>query len=137
MTYKTDSGLKKQIHALGERYLGSGFHLIHGDFYPGSWLKTQSSIKIIDPEFGFFGLAEYDLGVTMAHLKMAEQDDALISLLLSNYPYPRDYNAKLCDAFCGVEIMRRIIGIAQLPLALTLEEKTALLKDAQKLILSY
>ena len=53
MKYKSDSVLKESIYLLGEIYLQDGNSLVHGDFYPGSWLHTDNGIKIIDPEFCF------------------------------------------------------------------------------------
>ena len=137
MTYKTDHALKSKITALGELYLQPGPRLIHGDYYPGSWLKVSSGVKIIDPEFAFFGLAEFDIAVAIAHFRMAGQEDAIINQFLAEYPFPREFNPQLCYAFSGVETMRRIIGIAQLPLTLSLDEKAALLKEAKALILAY
>ena len=70
---RQDTPLKNAAIQLGKRYLSEGTSLLHGDYYPGSWLKTKTGLRIIDPEFCFFGPKEYDLGVLRAHLKMAEQ----------------------------------------------------------------
>ena len=104
--------------------------MLHGDYYPGSWLKTGRETRIIDPEFCFFGFAEYDLGVMMAHMKMAQQTDATLKYILDNYAKPSSFNEGLVWQIVGMEILRRIIGLAQLPLELTLEEKIILLKEA-------
>ena len=71
--YQNNHDLTTQIKELGQKYLSEGSHLIHGDYYPGSWLKTLEGVKIIDPEFGFFGPAEFDISVMLAHFKMAQQ----------------------------------------------------------------
>ena len=42
---------------------------------------------------------------------------------------------KLIQQVAGIEIIRRLIGIAQLPLNRTLQEKETLLKMAKKMIL--
>jgi len=51
MKYKTNVVLKDNLTNLGNVYLQTGNTLLHGDFYPGSWLRTTSGIKVIDPEF--------------------------------------------------------------------------------------
>lgn len=133
--FKKDKALKKRIKALGKTYLDTaGKTLIHGDYYPGSWLKVATGVKIIDPEFGFVGRPEFDLGVLMAHLKMSEHSDDFISKALNQYQKPPRFNTKMMWAFAGVEILRRIIGLAQLPLSLSLSEKETLLDEAKSYI---
>lgn len=137
MQYKKDEGLKKKIAKLGEIYLDNYDTLLHGDYYPGSWLKVESGLKLIDPEFSYFGKAEFDLGVMLAHLKMAQQTEERIELVLKNYEKPSNFDKDLMWAFSGVEMMRRIIGLAQLPLSLDLTEKENLLEEAVSLINHY
>jgi 5-methylthioribose kinase len=132
--YKTDQLFKQSLKQLGEIYLQTHNSLIHGDYYPGSWLKSKSGIKVIDPEFAHFGKPEFDLGVMAAHLKMAQVNDTSIKRALELYQRPKDFNNQLFLQFCGVEIMRRIIGLAQLPLELTLPEKSDYLNFAYRLI---
>lgn len=136
MKYKTNDVLKGQLKHLGDIYLQKGNTLIHGDFYPGSWLKTKSGIKIIDPEFSHFGRSEFDLGVMLAHLKMAHVKRSKLKEVTKDYKMPDGFDVPLFLGFCGVEIMRRIIGLAQLPLDLTIAEKSELLDHAEQLILN-
>jgi len=135
LPYKKDTELKSIIESTGAIYLAQGKHLLHGDSYPGSWLKTEEGLKVIDPEFGFVGPAEFDVGVLIAHLIMAQQPKEIVQLFLSTYKQPTDFNLSLLARFTGVEILRRLIGIAQLPLSLTLMQKKALLDRAGKYIL--
>ncbi len=137
LEYKRDDALKTKIIQLGEQYLATGTTLLHGDYYPGSWLKTTSGISIIDPEFAFLGDAEFDVGVMIAHLTMAEIPLELIQQVLNEYERPEGYRNSLQQAFSGVEILRRIIGLAQLPLSLSLEEKSSLLKRAADWVRQY
>jgi 5-methylthioribose kinase len=134
MTYKNDSALKRRVSALGELYLSSGGTLLHGDYYPGSWLRVNAGFKVIDPEFCFFGPAEYDLGVMLAHLRMAQQPEADIETVFEQYG--SDLDIQLVEQIECMEILRRVIGLAQLPLDLSLEEKEELLKWAAKKITS-
>ncbi|MBC7867191.1 MAG: phosphotransferase, partial [Gloeobacteraceae cyanobacterium ES-bin-316] len=125
--FKKSEALKQKAAELGKKYLEDADTLLHGDFYPGSWLFTQEGIKIIDPEFCFYGHPEFDVAVLKAHLMMAEQQDEFISSVFTYYNKPFGFNEKLFDAFTGMEIIRRLIGLAQLPLSLTIEQKTTLL----------
>jgi 5-methylthioribose kinase len=134
LKYKKDQALKSKLEFLGNRYLSPGKTLIHGDFYPGSWLDTSSGIKIIDPEFGFLGDREFDLGVFLAHLDMGQQAEALKKSVLATYSHP--FDQLLVNRYRGVEILRRLIGIAQLPVNLTLAQKVDLMKNAKTLILN-
>lgn len=133
LSYKNNSTLKRKVEQLGKRYLSQGDTLLHGDFYPGSWLKTGGEIKIIDPEFGFLGDPEFDLGVLFAHFELGQQSEKLKTEFLESYIQP--LSPKLLDQYQGVEILRRLIGIAQLPLNLTLEHKEKLMNRAVELIL--
>jgi 5-methylthioribose kinase len=108
--------------------------LLHGDFYPGSWLKTEKGFRVIDPEFAFFGAAEYDYGVLLAHLMMAQTPTELLAKVDTFYQPKSGFNQPLARHFAGMEILRRIIGLAQLPLDLTLEEKAILLEKAVEMV---
>lgn len=133
MGYKIDTKLKQKVRELGMVYLSDGRCLLHGDFYPGSWLKTTYGLKVIDPEFCFYGCPEFDLGVMTAHLMMAKQPEGTIRKVYQAYGEIK--NPQLVDQFTGVEIMRRLIGLAQLPLSLSLLDKEELLETAYDLIM--
>lgn len=128
---KKDASLITKISSLGERYLSQGEHLLHGDFYPGSWLSSPKGLKIIDTEFAFLGDPEFDLAILLAHLKMARIPEASMEQILHQYSLEKT----LLAAFTGVEILRRLFGLAQLPLDLSLKEKETLAKHAIQLIL--
>ena len=132
--YQTDVALRKLIKAVGEIYLQNGDILLHGDYYPGSWLRTNNGIKIIDPEFCFYGRPEFDIAVMIAHCMLTLQDDNLITFILATYQKKGSFNQGLMNKFIGIEIMRRLIGLAQLPLKLSLEDKEILLQKAHILI---
>jgi len=135
MPYKTNAPLKAKIKACGDVYLAQGKHLLHGDFYPGSWLKVADGLKVIDPEFGFVGPAEFDLGVLYAHLLMAGQPSSIFKAISKQYQQPTNFNEGLLAQFVGIEILRRLIGIAQLPLSLDLNTKKRLMEQAAKWIM--
>jgi 5-methylthioribose kinase len=137
LRFKKDDELKRKAQHLGLIYLSDGDTLLHGDYYPGSWLLTKDGVKIIDPEFCFYGTPEFDLGVMLAHLKMAKQSNDVIDVVTSSYKKGESFDDNLLNGFMGIEIIRRLIGLAQLPLELTLEEKEGLLNYALGLMADY
>lgn len=133
--YRTDKELMEQVAFLQYRYLQSGETLLQGDYYPGSFINTPNGVKVIDPEFCFFGDAEFDLGVFYAHMLMAQQPEPIIEGILEHYKKPPTFSDLLYEQYAGVEILRRLLGLAQLPLSLGLKEKEALLKKAYSMLL--
>jgi 5-methylthioribose kinase len=120
--FTRDRALKTRAAELGEHYLTPGermpdARLLHGDYYPGSWLQTSGNLYIIDVEFAFIGPVEFDLGVFLAHNVMTGSPPETVSTLLEHYPQTVIYNQQLVLAFAAVEIIRRLLGVAQLPLA--------------------
>jgi 5-methylthioribose kinase len=116
------------------RFSATRATLVHGDYFPGSWLRAGEGIRVIDPEFCFIGDREFDYGVLAAHLALAQAGAAAIAQVLAAVDEQR-LNADLVHLYAGVEIMRRLIGVAQLPLTLTLEHKRALLELSRRLVL--
>jgi 5-methylthioribose kinase len=132
LPYKQNNSLKKKISQLQAIYMDSGKYLLHGDYYPGSWLVDTTTIKVIDPEFCFYGTNVFDLSVLIAHLKMARCSAPLIQKTIERYQLP--FDKQLLSALTGVEILRRIIGLAQLPLHLSLAQKQELMEEAVRMI---
>jgi 5-methylthioribose kinase len=122
---------KEITHQLGQTYLSEGDTLLHGDYFPGSWLQTEAGVRVIDPEFAFFGPPEFDAGVLLAHLYMANQPTEAAEATLKTW-----CNPKLTRQFAGIEIMRRILGVAQLPLTASQSEKEALLEISKEFVLA-
>jgi 5-methylthioribose kinase len=123
---KGDSVYCARVQQLGERYLNEGMSLVHGDFFPGSWIQTSAGVRVIDPEFCFFGLPEFDWGVMNAHLHMGNQPAVEV----------KELDSRLVNGFCGAEIMRRLIGVAQLPLSCGIDEKRRMLRLSHDLVVS-
>lgn len=135
LIYKKDDTLKQVAINLGKVYLSNSDTLIHGDYYPGSWLNTKQGLMVIDPEFAFYGKPEFDLGVLFAHLYLAQQPNEVMETFEAYYKKNNGFNEVLFNKFIGIEIIRRIIGLAQLPLDLSLLEKEELLKKAYSLLM--
>lgn len=132
-----DPLVRARFGELGERYLSHGSCLIHGDFFPGSWLDSPSGIRIIDPEFAFVGDAEFDIGVALAHFRIADASgdvarrwfDAALEAQAKS-PAAAALDRRLIIEIAAVEIIRRIIGVAQLPLGRSSGRRAALLDVA-------
>jgi len=138
--FQTDTPLIDLAAALGEIYLGNTTHasqpcLLHGDFYPGSWLRNERlGVMIIDPEFAFFGAPEFDVGVFVAHLTFAGFSQQDIMGTLRSYVTPAGFEYSLAIRFAAIEIIRRLLGVAQLPLQASSEQKRTWLETARMMI---
>ncbi len=135
--FKEDVAYAGVVAELGERYrCGVGESLLHGDFFPGSFLRTAAGVRVIDPEFCFCGDAEFDLGVFAAHLLLAGEPTECAEQVLSLYqPAAAGLSRDLARRYAGVEIMRRLIGVAQIPtLQADLARKTAWLELSRRLV---
>ena len=122
------------VAVLGERYLADGATLVHGDYFPGSWLKNGGAVRIIDPEFCFPGDPEFDCGVLAAHLALASGPSSALDAVAASAA-ARRLDLERVAQYAGVEIMRRLIGIAQLPLPHGIETRRALLQRSRRLVL--
>ena len=94
-------------------------------------------MRVIDPEFCFCGDAEFDLGVFAAHLLLAGEPAERAERVLQLYQPPAGakISPELACQYAGVEIMRRLIGVAQIPtLHADLAQKSALLELSRRLV---
>ena len=117
-----DDAVKNKMERLGEIYLKGGGPLLHGDYYPGSWMKTELGFRVIDPEFCLCGPREYDLGVLAAHWIFCggEASDATIDRVCAD---SAQVSRPLIFGFAGAELIRRLIGVGQLPLDADLSQR--------------
>ena len=132
---KRESDYRDRVAGLGTAYLSDAEPLVHGDYFPGSWVRTPHGIRIIDPEFCFRGVREFDYGVMLAHFALARTGVAPADRVLAA---ARDegLDERLLFGLAGTEIMRRLIGVAQLPLPYGLDEKRRLLDLSRSMVLS-
>lgn len=117
-----DGSVKGEMERLGEIYLEGGGPLLHGDYYPGSWLKTETGFRVIDPEFCFCGPREYDLGVLGAHWIFCggQANEKTIDRVCGD---SAQISRPLIFGFAGAELIRRLIGVGQLPLEADLSRR--------------
>lgn len=67
-TIRNSAALKLAVAKLKARFLSSPQTLLHGDMHSGSIFVDDTSTKMIDPEFGFFGPVGFDIGSFMGNL---------------------------------------------------------------------
>ena len=80
------------------------------------------------------GPPEFDVGVLLAHLRLSNQPQWVRMRVAEAYMADSSFNKDLAAQFSGVEIMRRLLGVAQLPLQATLTEKRAWLDESRNLV---
>ncbi len=60
--------LKAKAALLRNKFMNEAQALIHGDVHSGSIFINENGIKVIDPEFAFYGPMGYDIGNVVANL---------------------------------------------------------------------
>ena len=63
------------------------------------------------------GLSAFDVGVLLGHLLMCGYRETDLLVFMHGYATLPGFDHGLAMAFAGIEIIRRLLGVAQLPLA--------------------
>ena len=63
--------LKADVAQLRDSFMNHAQALVHGDLHSGSIFINEQGIKIIDPEFAFYGPMGYDIGNVISNLFFA------------------------------------------------------------------
>ncbi len=115
---RADPRYRALAEATGDLYQRDGSCLVHGDYFPGSWLRTSDGVRVIDPEFAFPGDPEVDIACAAAHLALGAQPISSAQRLVRSYAQARDasLDPTRLARYAAAEVMRRLIGVAQLPL---------------------
>ena len=118
-------GLRPRIAELRARYYASREALVHGDVQPGNVLVQGVSPRLLDAEIAHVGDPAFDLGQALAHVhvhRVHARDvaalDACERALFAGYARTAFADPELevrARAYAGVEILRRAIGAARLP----------------------
>ena len=66
-----DQELKLEVAKIKYEFMNNAQALIHGDLHTGSIFVKDNAMKVIDPEFAFYGPIGHDLGNLIAHLIFA------------------------------------------------------------------
>ncbi len=81
---RADHALREAVDDLGRRYLDGGPCLVHGAFHPGNWLLLPAGgVRVVNPQYGSWGDAEFDVGVGLAHLLLARQSDEIVKAFVT------------------------------------------------------
>ena len=116
-------------------YLGTGDHFLHGDFYPGSLMIKESRPVVIDPEFCMMGRSEFDAGNLFGHLILAGAKSSEIEIEWSGSRYFQSLDLGYLKKTAGIEILRRILGVAKVREFKSPEAFAALIESARALLL--
>lgn len=66
-----DEELKTEVAILRNSFMNKAEALIHGDLHTGSIFVKKEGLKVIDPEFAFYGPMGYDIGNVIGNLCLA------------------------------------------------------------------
>ncbi len=137
---REDGAYVERVRQTGERYLADGPCLVHGDYFPGSWLRSPRGVFVIDPEFCFYGDAAFDVGFALGHLALSRQPREAAEAFVAEYEAGRGREGEpLADEWVGryaaVEVMRRLIGVAQLPIPPSEGRRGELLERSRRAML--
>ena len=66
-----DGPLHAEVGMLREAFMNHAQALLHGDLHTGSVFANETGIRVLDPEFGFYGPIGYDIGNVIANLFFA------------------------------------------------------------------
>ncbi len=66
---QSNATLRLEVAKLKHRFMTAGQALLHGDLHTGSiMVNVSGEIRVIDPEFAFYGPMGFDVGVFIANL---------------------------------------------------------------------
>jgi 5-methylthioribose kinase len=68
---RQDEPLKAAVNELKDKFMSNSQTLLHGDFHSGSVMVTDHDVKVIDPEFAFYGPMGFDVGAIIGNLLIA------------------------------------------------------------------
>lgn len=154
---RSDPELRSAVAKLGQRYVDSDTCLVHGGFHPGNWLLLpDGDVRVVDPQYGEWGDAEFDVGTGLAHLLLARQPEEIVRTFLlaaagrcgderesdgTGLEEPEGEPAveagslgldpELTVRYAGAELVRRLIGGGRVPLTGDAGVRTALLATAR------
>ena len=70
-TLRADKDLKVAAQQMKHKFSAQCETLCHGDLHTGSIMVTDKDIKVIDPEFAFYGPFGFDIGMLLANYWMS------------------------------------------------------------------
>ena len=131
-----NEALKAEVGKLRYQFMNHAQALLHGDLHSGSVFANEQGIKVIDPEFAFYGPIGYDIGNVVGNL--------YFSLANKAFAHPEDALAKaVADTLVNVfDMTFRKLGkhydeLVSLPLYRTEGFKSAFLNGVMADTLGY
>ncbi len=70
---RADAALKVAAQHLKRAFTARAETLCHGDLHAGSIMVTDDKVRVIDPEFAFYGPMGFDIGMLVGNYLMAHQ----------------------------------------------------------------
>lgn len=68
---RADAALKIEVQHMKRAFTAKAETLCHGDLHAGSIMVTGVEVRVIDPEFAFYGPMGFDIGMLMGNYLMA------------------------------------------------------------------
>jgi 5-methylthioribose kinase len=68
---QNDKNLRRESLIMKEAFMMHAEALIHGDLHTGSIMINPNEIKVIDPEFAYFGPMGFDIGAVLGNLVLS------------------------------------------------------------------
>lgn len=70
-TLRADTALKVKAQMMLQRFASNTETMVHGDLHSGSIMSTDTSSRVIDPEFAQYGPMGFDIGMLIANFLMS------------------------------------------------------------------
>lgn len=104
-----------KVAIMRNNFMNNAQALIHGDLHTGSIFINESGIKIIDPEFAFYGPMAYDIGNVIGNLYFAMYYNEIVSNNKQMYEYLQRsiYNIIV---FIKKKMEKKLKSLIQLPI---------------------
>ena len=120
-----DHDYVEAVTCLGGRYLDDGRALLHGDFSLAVGSKPRRAFASSIPS---------STSASSWRISLARQPSRIRKRVCETYVSDERFDGDLAARFTGVEIMRRLLGVAQLPLSASLAEKQQWLARSRQLV---
>lgn len=104
-----------KVAIMRNNFMNNAQALIHGDLHTGSIFINEGGIKIIDPEFAFYGPMAYDIGNVIGNLYFAMYYNEIVSNNKQMYEYLQRsiYNIIV---FIKKKMEKKLRSLIQLPI---------------------
>lgn len=104
-----------KVAMMRNNFMNNAQALIHGDLHTGSIFINEGGIKIIDPEFAFYGPMAYDIGNVIGNLYFAMYYNEIVSNNKQMYEYLQRtiYNIIV---FIKKKMEKKLKSLIQLPI---------------------